>query len=145
MQLIILHIDFDSFFASVEQQCNPALRNHPVGITAHNGRTAIIAASREAKAKGVISPSRTYDAQRICRNIVFVTADFEKYYEISKKFLKICTDYSPFVEMFSLDEVFMDVTQTVSLFGGVDLLIKKIKQKIKEEIGEYITVSVGIS
>jgi DNA polymerase-4 len=145
MPRIILHIDFDSFFASVEQQCNTALRNKPVGVTAHNGRTAIIAASREAKARGVTSPSRTSDAQKLCKDIVFVRADFEKYYEISKKFLKICSNYSPFVEMFSLDEVFMDVTQTAYLFGGVAMMIGKIKKKINDEIGEYITVSVGVS
>ncbi|HSW97347.1 MAG TPA: hypothetical protein VLF89_05985 [Candidatus Saccharimonadales bacterium] len=145
MQRIILHIDFDSFYASVEQQCNPALRNKPVGITAHNGRTAIIAASREAKWLGIKSPSRTFDAQQICKDIIFVTADFEKYYEISKKFLKICSQYSPYVEMFSLDEVFIDITQTAYLFGGVNGLITKIRKRIHKEIGEYITVSVGIS
>src|SRR5258708_6079183 len=144
MQRIILHIDFDSFFASVEQQYNPLLRHRPVGVTAHNGRSAIIAASKEAKAQGVRSPSRTYDAQKLCKDIVFVTADFEKYFEISKKFLKICSYYSPFVEMFSLDEVFMDVTQTAYLFGGVDGMVGKINKKIREEIGEYITASVGI-
>ncbi|HSW97445.1 MAG TPA: DNA polymerase IV [Candidatus Saccharimonadales bacterium] len=145
MQRIILHIDFDSFYASVEQQCNPALRNKPVGITAHNGRTAIIAASREAKWLGIKSPSRTFDAKQICKDIIFVTADFEKYYEISKKFLKICSNYSPYVEMFSLDEVFIDITQTAYLFGGVNGVITKIRKKIHREIGEYITVSVGIS
>lgn len=145
MQRIILHIDFDSFFASVEQQCNPAFRNKPVGVTAHNGRSAIIAASREAKQLGIKSPSRTFDAQKICKDIVFVTADFEKYYEVSKKFIKICSNYSPYVEMFSLDEVFMDITQTAYLFGGVDGLITKIRKRIHKEIGEYITVSVGIS
>ncbi|HSW87693.1 MAG TPA: hypothetical protein VLG12_00850 [Candidatus Saccharimonadales bacterium] len=145
MQRIILHIDFDSFYASVEQQYNPALRNRPVGITAHNGRTAIIAASREAKRLGIKSPSRTFDAQQLCKDIIFVTADFEKYYEISKKFLKICSQYSPYVEMFSLDEVFMDITQTAYLFGGVNGLITKIRKRIHKEIGEYITVSVGIS
>lgn len=145
MQRIILHIDFDSFFASVEQQCNPALRNKPIGITAHNGRTAIIAASREAKRCGVKSPSRTFDAQKICEDLQLVTADFEKYYEVSKKFIKICSNYSPYVEMFSLDEVFMDVTQTAYLFGGVHGLITRIRKRIRREIGEYITVSFGIS
>ena len=79
MNRIILHLDFDSFFASVAQQENPSLRGVPVGVTATNGRTCIIAASREAKRRGSKSPSRTHDAKRICPNIVFVPADFVKY------------------------------------------------------------------
>ncbi len=142
---IILHIDFDSFFASVEQQKNSLLRGRPVGVTATNGRTCIIAASREAKALGIKSPSRTFDAKRICPSIVFVPADFVNYWNISKKFLKICNNYSPVVEVFSLDEVFMDATLTAPLFGGVEGLIKKLKKELAQEIGEYITVSVGIS
>lgn len=145
MNRIILHIDFDSFFASVAQQDNSHLRDKPVGITAHNGRTAIIAASREAKARGVKSPSRTYDAQQICPDIVFWYSDFTRYFEVSKKFLKICDSFSPTVEMFSIDEVFMDVTDTARLFGGVDKMILLIKERIASEIGQYITSSIGIS
>ena len=145
MEKIILHIDFDSFFASCEQQFNPRLRGRPIGVTATNGRTAVIAASREAKKRGVKNVMRTFDAKRICPDIQFVPAHFDKYWEISKQFISICKDYSPFTEVFSLDEVFMDVTKTSHLFGGVHATIEHIKKRIKEEIGEYITVSVGIS
>lgn len=145
MQKIILHIDFDSFFASVEQQDNPLYRNRPLGVTATNGRTCIIAASREAKKLGIKSPSNTYIAKKICPEIIFIPAHFVRYWEISKKFIKICDDFSPTVEIFSIDEVFMDVTLTVRLFGSVENLIKKLKQRIQTEVGEHITVSVGIS
>ncbi len=145
MNRTILHIDFDSFFASVEQQYNPKLRNQPIGVTATNGRTCIIAASREAKKRGVSSPSNTYEAKKICPNIQFVSADFVKYWEISKKFIAIAKDYSPYVEVFSIDEVFIDVTKTAHLFNGVNNIVRQIKNRIQREIGEYITVSVGIS
>ena len=145
MQSIILHIYFYSFFASVEQQDNPLFRGRPLGVTAHNGRSAIIAASREAKRMGVKSPTRVYEARKICPNLVLCTSHFTRYWEISKIFIKICTDYSPNIEVFSLDELFMDVTHTAVLFGGVDSLILTIKKRIKNEIGEYITVSVGVS
>ncbi|MEK7185921.1 MAG: DNA polymerase IV [Patescibacteria group bacterium] len=141
----ILHIDFDSFFASVEQQHDPSLRNRPMGVTATNGRTCIIASSREAKRLGIGTASRTYEALKICPEFKLVPADFVKYYEISKKFLNICKDFSPTVELFSIDEVFMDITSTIHLFGGTYSLVSKIKQRIKEEIGEVITASVGIS
>lgn len=145
MPKIILHIDFDSFFASVEQQNNSEFRGKPLGVTATNGRTAIIAASREAKAKGVKSPSRTFDALRICPDIQFTGAHFREYFEISKKFIAICTRFSPYVEVFSMDELFLDITQTAKLFGGVRNVVNLIKASIAKEIGEYITVSVGIS
>jgi DNA polymerase-4 len=141
----ILHIDFDSYFASCEQQFDPKLRGKPIGVTAQNGRTCIIAASREAKKLGVKSPSRTFEALQKVPSMIFVPAHFERYWEITQKFLDICKDFSPFVELFSLDEVFMDVSSTENLFGGKYQLINKIREQIKNEIGEYITVSVGIS
>jgi DNA polymerase IV len=142
---IILHIDFDSFFASCEQQFNPLLRNRPLGVTATNGRTCIIASSREAKRLGIKTGSRTYEALRICPGLNLVGANFVKYLEVSKKFLKICRNFSPDVELFSIDEVFMDATLTNPLFGGAYEMIEKLKKEIKEKIGEHITVSVGIS
>ena len=145
MEKTILHIDFDSFFASVEQQDNPLLRNKPLGVTATNGRTCIIASSREAKRLGIKTGARSYEAFQICPDLKLVSANFVKYFEISKKFLKICQDFSPSVELFSIDEVFIDITLTNHLFGGVYNTIKFIKDRIKEEIGEYITVSIGIS
>ena len=160
MNKTILHIDFDSFFASVEQQDNPLLRNKPLGVTATNGRTCIIASSREAKRLGIKTGSRTYEALQICPDLKLVSANFVKYFEVSKKFLEICQNFSPNVELFSIDEVFIDITLTNHLFGkdersdGARLLdkcgriyntIKLIKNKIRSEIGEYITVSIGIS
>jgi len=141
----ILHIDFDSFFASVEQQHNPLFRDKPLGVTATNGRNCIIASSREAKALGIGTATRVHDAQKICPTIALTGADFRKYWEESQKFINICKEYSPYVEVFSIDELFMDVTKTTHLFGGVDALIHQIKQRIAAEIGSYITVSIGVS
>lgn len=145
MHRIILHIDFDSFFASVEQQLHPEFRGKPLGVTARNGRTAIIAVSREAKRRGLSNVMRTYDALRICPELQLTCANFTAYLDVSKKFIRLCNYFSPEIEVFSIDELFMDVTLTSHLFGGVDNLVKIIKQRIKEELGEYITVSVGIS
>ncbi len=145
MEKIILHIDFDSFFASVEQQCNPSLRNRPVGVTAAHSRTAIIAASREAKRFGVRGGSNAREGLQLCPHLILIPAHFVQYFEVSKKFLIICKRYSPFIEVFSIDELFMDVTQTASLFGGVDSLMQHLKEDIAKEIGAYITVSIGVS
>jgi DNA polymerase-4 len=138
-------IDFDSYFASCEQHFNPNLRNRPIGVTATNGRTCVIAASREAKRYGVKSPIATWEAIKICPNIIFVPADFDRYLDITKKFLEICSRYSPLVEAFSLDELFLDLTPVMHLYPSVEFVMKDIKEKIKHEIGETITVSVGVS
>jgi len=144
-QKIIFHIDFDSFFASVEQQYRPDVRGKPLGVTAANSRTCIIASSREAKKLGIKTGARSFEAFKLCPNLTLVPADFNKYFEVSKKFLNICKDYSPFTELFSIDEVFMDVTRTANLFGGPYKTIDAIKKRIKDEIGEYITASFGVS
>lgn len=147
---VILHIDFDSFFASVEQQADLHLRNKPVGVTAQNGRNCIIASSREAKKLGIKTGTTRFTAESIYPGIILVSADFRKYWEVSKKFLKICSDYSPYVEMFSIDEVFIDITHSGHLFNGADeqgiyTIIRQIKYRIQKEIGEHITASIGIS
>lgn len=116
-----------------------------MGVTAANGRTCIIASSREAKKLGIKTGARSYEAFKICPQLILVKADFVKYFEVSKKFLKICQNFSPSVELFSIDEVFVDITLTNHLFGGSYKMIGKIKKEIKEKIGEYITVSIGIS
>jgi len=144
-QKTIFHIDFDSFFASVEQQNSKALRNRPMGVTAANGRTCIIASSIEAKRLGIKTGTRTYEAKRLCPSIIFTPAHFREYLEVSKKFLNICKDYSPFVELFSIDEVFMDISLTEHLFKDKYEIVTLIKKRIREEIGEYITASFGIS
>ena len=144
-QKTIFHIDFDSFFASVEQENNKTLRNKPMGVTATNGRTCIIASSREAKRLGIKTGTRTYEARKLCPSIVFTPAHFREYLEVSKKFLNICKDYSPFVELFSIDEVFMDVSLTEHLFKDKYEIATFIKKRITEEIGSYITASFGIS
>ena len=145
MQKIILHIDFDSFFASVEQFDHPELRGKPIGVTAATSRSAIIAASIEAKKMGVRGGSSAREGFAVCPGLQLVPAHFTRYFEISKAFLKICRLYSPFIEVFSIDELFMDVTTTAHLFGGVENLIKRLKAHIKKDIGECITVSVGVS
>ena len=141
----VLHIDFDSFFASVEQQYDPSLRNKPIGVTASNGRNCIIATSREAKKFGVKTGTTRKDAYMLCPRIQLLSADFTKYWEVSKKFISICKDFSPFVEVFSIDELFMDITPSSHLFGGPYGVIEKIRKRIDAEIGQYITVSVGLS
>lgn len=156
MNRIIFHIDFDSFFASCEQHFNPNLRNKPIGVTAANGRTCIIAASKEAKKYGIKTGMRTWEASALCPSIQYVKGDFDRYLDITKKFVEITGSYSPFVEVFSLDEVFIDMTSTFHLFEKCTPrgctyeetllgLAKKFKQQVATEISPITTVSIGVS
>lgn len=146
MDRTILHIDFDSFFASCEQHFNPNLRDKPIGVTAANGRTCIIAASREAKKFGIKTGTRTWEASRLCPTITYVQGDFDRYLDITKKFIEIASSYSPFVEVFSLDEVFIDMTSTMHLYkNDIFSLIEKFKVQLSTEISPVTTVSVGVS
>src|SRR5581483_4477625 len=98
----ILHIDFDSFFASCEQQRHPEFRGKPLGVTATNGRNCIIASSREAKRLGIGTGTPVWIAKEICPEILTTPADFNRYWMYSQKFIRICKDFSPFTEVFSI-------------------------------------------
>lgn len=142
---LILHVDLNSFFATASQQANPSLRGKPVGIVKAKGRTCLIAASVEAKKYGVTTGCRVKDARRLCPQIVLVPAEFDKYEDISYRFIDICRRYSPTCEVFSLDECFLDVSESEKLWGNVFNIAFDIKEKLKVEIGEWMTCSIGIS
>lgn len=153
----IIHIDFNSFFATVEQQANPRLRGKPIGVTGGDRltRTVVGAASIEAKARGVYTGMKIPDALKICPDLILVRGDSDKYLAITKKFLNLLKGYSDKLEVFSIDEVFLEInlktckvvtnnlgkTEEEKLFN----LALSIKDKIKKEAGEWIKCSIGIS
>ncbi|MBI2018741.1 DNA polymerase IV [Candidatus Daviesbacteria bacterium] len=141
----IIHIDFNSYFATVEQQANPRLRGKPIGVTGGDRmeRTVIGAASIEAKQFGVKTGMQIWEAKKLCPQIILVQGDSDKYLEVTKRFLGILKDYSPYLEVFSIDEVFLEVTGN-RLQGTVELA-QEIKKRIQQEVGEWITCSIGIS
>src|SRR3990167_3778863 len=142
---VILHVDLDSFFATAAQQANPGLRKKPVGIVKAKGRSCIIAASKEAKKYGVKTGSSVFEAKKLCPSIILVSAEFEKYEDITYRFIEICQKYSPICEVFSLDECFIDITDTEKLWGNVLSIALDIQERLASEIGDYLTCSVGIS
>ncbi|MBI2338389.1 DNA polymerase IV [Candidatus Daviesbacteria bacterium] len=161
---LILHIDFNSYFATVEQQANPRLRGKPVGVIggpARNAlacevggdrvkRTVLGAASVEAKRFGVKTGMQVWEARKLCPKIILVPGDSDKYLETTKRFLNILKDYSPYLEAFSIDECFLEILRLPSVaqddnFTQAIEIALVIKRRIKQEIGEVVTCSIGIS
>lgn len=142
---VIVHADLNSFFASVEQQADPRLRGKPVGILKAKGRSCVIAASNEAKTFGVTTSCNSREARRLCPEIILVPADFAKYALMTQKFIRLSGEFSDRVEVFSLDEVFLDITDTAWWFGGARQLAKRLQLRVSQELGEWLGCSVGIA
>ena len=138
----ILHIDMNAFFASVEQRANPALRNRPMAVIGSEKRGVILSPSYEARAFGVKTGMLYFEARQKCAGIIFVPADSAKYSHACQELLKLWQDFTPLVEMFSIDEAFLDVTGCEALFGDPVRIAIKIKERTWREMG--LTCSIGI-
>ena len=140
---IILHIDMNAFFASVEQQSNPELRGKPIAVIGAAKRTIITTCSYEARAFGVKTGMNSWQARQVCPDLIFVVGNNRKYTYTSTQIIMIMREYTPLVEVFSIDEAFLDVTGSLSLFGSAERISHLIKARIKEQFG--LTCSVGIA
>jgi DNA polymerase-4 len=140
---IILHIDMNAFFASVEQQSNPALRGKPIAVIGAAKRTVITTCSYEARACGVKTGMAVWEAKQKCPHLILVIGDNRKYTWTSSQIVKIFLDYTPLVEVFSIDEAFLDVTGSLRIFGSAERIANLIKARIRHQFG--ITCSIGIA
>src|SRR3989339_1635360 len=111
---VILHIDMNSYFASVEQSANQALRGKPIAVGGGVGgkRTIVATASYEAKARGVKTAMPAWEALKICPDLIIVPGDMNRYIFTSGEIIKYLRRYTDLLEVFSIDEAFLDVTKT---------------------------------
>lgn len=146
MSRIIMHIDMNSYFASVEQQANPFLRGKPIGVTGkRQTRSVVAAASREAKVLGVKTAMASWKAKEICPSLELVMGDPEKYSEITRRFNDILERLTDKVERFSVDESFVDLTEIARDYDEATSVAKDVKRRLRETCGEWVTASVGIA
>jgi DNA polymerase IV len=139
----ILHLDMNAYFASVEQQNDPALRGQPVGVIGSSGRTVVTTCSYEARRRGVKTGMNVWQAKSCCPELILVVGDNRRYTDTSKRIVAIMRDYTPLVEVFSIDEAFLDVTGSLALFGTPERIAYLLKARIRQQFG--LTCSIGIA
>jgi DNA polymerase IV len=139
MEANILHADLDSFYASVEQLLNPALRGKPIAV----GGGVVLAASYEAKAFGVQSAMSGREARKRCPQLIFVKGHFNEYRRLGDAAIDIVGDYTPLIERISIDEAFADVTGCTHLFGVPAEIARNIRSRVRDELG--LPISVGVA
>ena len=133
----------NAFFASVEQQSNPELRGKPIAVIGAAKRTIVTTCSYEARAFGVKTGMNSWEARKMCPELIFVIGNNRKYTYTSTLIFQIMRDFTPLVEVSSIDEAFLDVTGCLSLFGPPQRIAGLIKGRIREQFG--LTCSVGIA
>lgn len=144
MGRFILHIDMNSYFASVEQMDRPELRGKPIAVGGSPGtRSIVVAASKEAKRYGVGVGMTHVEARQACPHIQFVDGNPERYAALTQAFFDLCKRYTDRIEVYSIDEVFIDVSGWVKDWGGVLALAKRMKKHLAEEISPHLTCSIG--
>lgn len=151
---LIMHIDLDSCFATIEQQANPLLRGKPLAVAAYDTPFgAILSPSIEAKKYGIKTCMRIQEARLLCPRLIIRIPDAPKYRDVHQRFMKIFRDYSPEVTAKSIDEAIIDFTcfcisksteRLSPASSDLALIAKQIKCRMRSEIGEWISCSIGI-
>ncbi|HET6593013.1 MAG TPA: DNA polymerase IV [Xanthomonadales bacterium] len=142
-QRIIVHVDMDAFYASVEQLDDPALAGRPVIVGGLGPRGVVATASYEARAHGVHSALPMARARRLCPDAHFIRPRMERYRQKSLEVFSIFETFTPLVEGLSLDEAFLDVSASLRLFGSPHEIAAQLKSRIRAETG--LTASVGVA
>ncbi|NCN82640.1 MAG: hypothetical protein GW947_01610 [Candidatus Pacebacteria bacterium] len=142
---VYLHIDINSYFATLLQQETPALRGRPLAVVKDVGRTCIIAASKEAKALGIRTGSSLPMVQKTVPQIVVVPVDFALCWSATSKLKTLFESFTPTSELFSLDESFIHFTPLNRLYASPLEFAQKIRAEIFAALGEWVTCNIGIA
>ena len=139
----ILHVDMDAFYASVEQHDHPELRGKPLIVGGLGQRGVVAAASYEVRTFGVHSAMPMREALRRCPHALCVRPRFERYQAVSEQVFAVFREFTPIIEGLSLDEAFLDVTDSQAALGSATAIATRIKQLIAQRTG--LTASVGVA
>ncbi len=140
----IILVDMNAFFCGVEQADHPEWQGRPIGITNGEQGTCIITSSYEARAYGVRTGMRVREAKAICPGFIQIPSRPERYAEVSTNIMHALTDITPDVEVFSVDEAFLDISHCRRLLGAPPRVARLVKQTVQEASGGVLC-SVGVS
>jgi len=140
----IIHIDMDCFYAAIEVRDNPSLRGKPVAVGGPvNSRGVLCTCNYEARKYGVHSAMPSSQAARLCPDLIIVPVNFDKYRAASKQIHEIFTQYTQLIEPLSLDEAYLDVSDSDLFSGSATYIAQDIRNKIYDS--QKITASAGIA
>ena len=140
---MILHIDMDAFFASVEQLDHPELKGKPLVVGGDSGRGVVAAASYEARRYGIHSAMPMFMAKQHCPHLIIIPSRKGRYGEVSRSIMAILRGYSPIVEQVSIDEAYLDAAGCGRLYGPAQVMAKAIKSEIARRT--KLTCSIGVA
>src|SRR5262245_49667142 len=141
---MILHVDMDAFYASIEERDDPTLAGKPVIVGGPaESRGVVAAANYEVRKFGVHSAMASARAKRLCPHAVFIKPRMNHYAEIAQQIRTILEAFTPLIEPLSLDEAFLDVFGSETLFGPATGIGRQIKQRIRKELS--LVASVGVA
>ena len=145
LERTIVCVDMDAFFASVEQQCAAGdLDDRPVMVCGNTERRSVVAAANYlAREYGVRAGTPITTARRLCPHGVFLEGDPEKYVYTCLRINDLCREFTPVVECFSIDESFLDISGSAHLFGGPVETGRRLKARIRQELGIPCTAGIG--
>jgi len=144
VQRLILHLDMDAFFASVEQRTDPRLRGQPVLVCGNrHSRTVVATASYEARACGVTTGMSLPEARARCPSAMIVEGHPAKYADLFRQVVRMMERYSPVLEVFSIDEAFMDLTATAGRFGGGLAIARALQHEVGTRLGLPCSIGLG--
>src|SRR5438270_11978434 len=145
MPRVIVHLDADAFFASVEQAADTRLRGKPIAVGGEK-RGIIASASYEARKFGIYSPMPTAMARRLCPKLIILPGDFDKYEFFSRLMFSYAYDFTPDVEIGSIDEGYFDLTGTRKSAPDIAQTIRKaIRQSLKLSVSEGVAANKLVS
>ena len=140
----IIHCDCDCFYASVEMRDDPSLRGRPLAVGGRAEQRGVIATCNyEARRYGIHSAMATAQAVKLCPDLILIPPNMEKYRVASRQIMDIYRDYTDLVEPLSLDEAYLDVTNSPHCKGSATLIAQEIRRRIHDTVG--ITASAGVA
>lgn len=143
MSKIIMHIDLNAFFATAETIKDPSLKGKPLVVAGKTKRGIVSTASYEARKYGIHSAMPTYQAMNLCPNLIVCDADFRYYHKLSQTFFEFVKTYSPIIEIASIDECFVDMTEVLLKVEDVEQYLKELQMSLLKRTGLSCSIGIG--